>query len=66
MVIAGSGGFTGTAKVTQVRVTRDKKGPDGQPVVEEFNMDKIVSATSEKGEVLIYPDDVVVVPRRVF
>ncbi len=68
IAIAGAGGFTGTAKTTEVNVTRAAAvaGSSGRAVV---NVDKILKSkgsSAPKSGFLVYPDDVIFVPRRVF
>jgi polysaccharide export outer membrane protein len=68
ITIAGAGGFTGIAKTTDVNVTRSVVG-GGQNSSVVVNVDKILKSnrnTNKGGEFMVYPDDVVYVPRRVF
>ncbi|MFW5874436.1 MAG: polysaccharide biosynthesis/export family protein [Verrucomicrobiota bacterium] len=74
VAIAGAGGFTGTAKMTEVHVTRGgaERNGDGSGDESNFivvNVDKILESVGEADgadPVVVYPDDIVFVPRRVF
>ena len=69
IAIAQAGGFTGTAKTTDVMITRagtaQKKGHSSV-----VNVEKILRSKNGRGNsgnrVVVHPDDVVFVPRRVF
>lgn len=67
IAIAEAGGFTGTAKAADVRVTRviDDRGGRTQTIV---NVDDILNTKRRKSQTdyIVQPDDVVFVPRRVF
>ncbi len=68
IAIAGAGGFTGTAKTTEVNVTRAATltGERSRAVV---NVDGILKSKGSRASTtgfLVYPDDVIFVPRRVF
>jgi protein involved in polysaccharide export with SLBB domain len=70
VAIAGAGGFTGTAKISEVRVTRAGKrasGDESNFIV--VNADKILESldnAEDTDPVTVFPDDIVFVPRRVF
>ena len=68
IAIAEAGGFTGTAKTTEVNVTRATavSGSRSRAVV---NVDKILKSKGSSAGAsgfFVYPDDVIFVPRRVF
>lgn len=68
IAIAGAGGFTGSAKTNDVSVTR--ANPESETSAnEKVNVDKLLeSRASDQAQNLfiVYPDDVIFVPRRVF
>lgn len=66
IAIAGAGGLTGTAKVSDVRVT--SKTEDGKKIDLKVNLDRLLEARkSDEDQIYyVYPDDIVFVPRRVF
>jgi polysaccharide export outer membrane protein len=67
VAIAGAGGFTGTAKLTQVRVTRASRGASAKQM-DIVNAGKLLDSI-EAGQgalMVVHPDDIVFVPRRVF
>jgi protein involved in polysaccharide export with SLBB domain len=68
IAIAGAGGFSGTAKSSEVRVTR-ATAQKGKPLSEVVNVDKLLKTKGSRSSTLacsVHPDDVVFVPRRVF
>ena len=68
IAIAGAGGFSGTAKSSEVRVTR-ATAQKGKPLSEVVNVDKLLNTKVSRSSTLacsVHPDDVVFVPRRVF
>ena len=67
VAVAGAGGFTGTAKLTQVRVTRASRGASAKQV-EIVNAGKLLDSI-EAGKItsiVVHPDDIIFIPRRVF
>jgi protein involved in polysaccharide export with SLBB domain len=68
IAIAGAGGFTGTAKTTEVNVTRAAAitGQRGRAVVNVDEMLKSKGSSASNSVFLVFPDDVIYVPRRVF
>ena len=67
VAVAGAGGFTGTAKLTQVRVTRAPRGTSTQQI-DIVNAGKLLDSI-EAGQIVsivVHPDDIVFVPKRVF
>ena len=69
IAIAQAGGFTGTAKTTDVMIPRAGSGQNkGRSSV--VNVEKILRSKDGRGNsgnrVVVHPDDVVFVPRRVF
>jgi len=67
VAVAGAGGFTGTAKLTQVRVTRASRGAVGQQI-DIVNAGKLLDSieTGQSRSIVVHPDDIVFVPKRVF
>lgn len=67
IVIAEAGGFTGTAKSTDVKVARASTSSSGK-VNDLVNVDAILNSRKRGSgkDYLVYTDDVVFVPRRVF
>ena len=68
IAIAGAGGFTGTAKTSEVNVTRAAAGKS-KKIRTVVNVDKILKSRRGSSSELgfsVRPDDVVFVPRRVF
>jgi polysaccharide export outer membrane protein len=68
IAIAGAGGFTGTAKSSEVNVTR-AAALKGKKVRTVVNVDKILKSKGSSASASAFavrPDDVVFVPRRVF
>ncbi len=66
-VIAEAGGFTGTAKSTDVNITR-ASSTQAERSNEVVNVDKMLNSRKgrEEEDYMVHPDDVVFVPRRVF
>ena len=67
VAVAGAGGFTGTAKLTQVRVTRASRGAATQQI-DIVNAGKLLDSieTGQSRSMVVHPDDIVFVPKRVF
>ena len=67
VAVAGAGGFTGTAKLTQVRVTRASRGAATQQI-DIVNAGKLLDSieTGQSRSIVVHPDDIVFVPKRVF
>ena len=67
VAVAGAGGFTGTAKLTQVRVTRASRGAAEQQI-DIVNAGKLLDSieTGQSRSIVVHPDDIVFVPKRVF
>ena len=67
VAVAGAGGFTGTAKLTQVRVTRASRGAAAQQI-DIVNAGKLLDSieTGQSRSIVVHPDDIVFVPKRVF
>ncbi|MBT4756994.1 MAG: hypothetical protein HOO08_01220 [Opitutae bacterium] len=67
VAVAGAGGFTGTAKLTQVRVTRASRGAAAQEI-DIVNAGKLLDSieAGQSRSMLVHPDDIVFVPKRVF
>ena len=67
VAVAGAGGFTGTAKLTQVRVTRASRGAVPQQI-DIVNAGKLLDSieTGQSRSMVVHPDDIVFVPKRVF
>jgi protein involved in polysaccharide export with SLBB domain len=67
VAVAGAGGFTGTAKLTQVRVTRASRGAAEQQI-DLVNAGKLLDSieTGQSRSIVVHPDDIVFVPKRVF
>lgn len=69
IAIAGAGGFTGTAKITEVRVSAGSSERGGQSQSMVVNMSKLLDSKAELKEgdlFMVHPDDIIFVPRRVF
>ncbi len=69
VAIAEAGGFTGTAKTTEVRITRGGGASGAESNFIIVNAAKLLESTSkveERDVFIVYPDDIVFVPRRVF
>jgi polysaccharide export outer membrane protein len=66
VAVAGAGGFTGTAKLTQVRVTRASRGASAK--VEVVNAGKLLDSieAGQSASIVVHPDDIIFIPRRVF
>lgn len=67
VAVAGAGGFTGTAKLTQVRVTRASRGAVPQQI-DIVNAGKLLDSieTGQSRSMVVHPDDIIFVPKRVF
>ncbi len=67
VAVAGAGGFTGTAKLTQVRVTRASYGVSSKQI-EIVNAGDLLDSikAGKTAAIFVHPDDIVFVPRRVF
>ena len=67
VAVAGAGGFTGTAKLTQVRVTRASRGAAAQQI-DIVNASKLLDSidAGQSHSMVVHPDDIVFVPKRVF
>lgn len=67
VAVAGAGGFTGTAKLTQVRVTRASRGAVAQQI-DIVNAGKLLDSieTGQSRSMVVHPDDIIFVPKRVF
>ena len=67
VAIAGAGGFTGTAKLSQVQVTRASRGASGRQM-DIINAGKLLDSiqAGQSALIAVHPDDIVFVPRRVF
>lgn len=67
VAVAGAGGFTGTAKLTQVRVTRAARGGSSKRM-DIINAGKLLDSiqAGQSALIVVHPDDIVFVPRRVF
>lgn len=67
VAVAGAGGFTGTAKLTQVRVTRASRGASAKQV-EIVNAGKLIDSieAGKSVSIVVHPDDIIFIPRRVF
>ncbi|MEO0794577.1 MAG: polysaccharide biosynthesis/export family protein [Verrucomicrobiota bacterium] len=65
--IARSGGFTGIARSSAVRITRkDAAGHEENIIVDVEELIEDQDTTSRRGEFLVYPGDIIYVPERIF
>ena len=67
VAVAGAGGFTGIAKLNQVRVTRAPRGASAQQI-DLVNVGELLDSieTGQSASIVVHPDDIVFVPKRVF
>jgi polysaccharide export outer membrane protein len=67
VAVAGAGGFSGTAKLTQVRVTRASTAASVKRI-DIINAGKLLDSikAGHSASIVVHPDDIVFVPRRVF
>ena len=69
LAIAGAGGFTGTAKISEVRVSSGNVEGSDAAQSKVVDISKLLDSKTElKKEDLfiVHPDDIIFVPRRIF
>lgn len=69
IAIAGAGGFTGTAKISEVRVSSGNVEGSDAAQSKVVDISKLLDSKRElkKDDLfIVYPDDIIFVPRRIF
>ncbi|MEM1223683.1 MAG: polysaccharide biosynthesis/export family protein [Verrucomicrobiota bacterium] len=69
VAVAGAGGFSGTAKLNEIRITRTNPEDPSKPLNVVINLTKALDSSSKSKDLesmLVFAEDIVFVPRRVF